>query len=101
MSTYVSLLSYTDQGIRNIKDAPKRLEATKKALKELGGSLKAYYMTQGGYDGVVIFEVPDEIALTTFLLNVGAAGNVRTTSLRAFTEEEFKKHIAALTKNKG
>ncbi len=98
MSTYVSLLSYTDQGIRNIKDAPKRLEATKKALKELGGSLKAYYMTQGSYDGVVIFEVPDDIALTTFLLNVGAAGNVRTTSLRAFPEEEFKKHIAALTK---
>jgi uncharacterized protein with GYD domain len=98
MATYVSLLNYTDQGIRNIKDAPKRLEATKKALKKLGGSLKAYYMTQGSYDGVLVFDVPDEIALTTFLLSIGAAGNVRTTSLRAFPEEEFKKHIAALSK---
>src|SRR5262249_29115916 len=98
MPTYVSLLTYTDQGIRNIKDAPKRLEASKKAIKDLGGSIKAYYMTQGGYDGVLIFEVPDDMALTTFLLNVGAAGNVRTTSLRAFPEEEFKKHVAALSK---
>jgi uncharacterized protein with GYD domain len=98
MPTYVSLLNYTDQGIRNIKESPKRLAATKKALKELGGSLNAYYMTQGSYDGVLVFEVPDEIALTTFLLNIGAAGNVRTTSLRAFPEEEFKKHIAALSK---
>jgi uncharacterized protein with GYD domain len=98
MPTYVSLLNYTDQGIRNIKDAPKRLEASKRALKELGGSIKAYYMTQGSYDGVLVFEVPDETALTTFLLTTGAAGNVRTSSLRAFTEDEFKKHIAALSK---
>ena len=98
MPTYISLLNYTDQGIRNIKDSPKRLEATKKALKELGGSLKSYHMTQGSYDGVVVFEVPDETALTTFLLSTGAAGNVRTTTLRAFPEEEFKKHIAALSK---
>jgi uncharacterized protein with GYD domain len=98
MATYVSLLTYTDQGIRNIKDAPKRLEATKKSLKALGGSLKAYYMTQGSYDGVLVFDVPNETTLTTFLLNIGAAGNVRTTSLRAFPEEEFKKHIAALSK---
>ena len=97
MPTYISLMSYTDQGIKNIKDSPKRLEATKKALKQLGGEVKAYYMTQGGYDGVLVFDVPNEMALTTFLLKTGAAGNVRTTSLRAFPEEEFKKHIAALS----
>jgi uncharacterized protein with GYD domain len=97
MPTYISLISYTDQGIKNIKDSPKRLEATKKTLKQLGGEVKAYYMTQGGYDGVLVFDVPNEVALTTFLLKTGAAGNVRTTSLRAFTEEEFKKHIAALS----
>jgi uncharacterized protein with GYD domain len=97
MPTYISLISYTDQGIKNIKDSPKRLEATKKALKQLGGEVKAYYMTQGGYDGVLVFDVPNELALTTFLLTTGAAGNVRTTSLRAFPEEEFKKHIAALS----
>jgi uncharacterized protein with GYD domain len=96
MSTYVSLINWTEQGIKAIKDAPKRLDATKKTLQKLGGGVKAYYMTQGGHDGVLIFEVPNEQALTTFLLRTGAAGNVRTTTLRAFTEEEFRKHIAAL-----
>jgi uncharacterized protein with GYD domain len=67
-----------------------------KTLKQLGGEVKAYYMTQGGYDGVLVLDVPNEMALTTFLLKT-AAGNVRTTSLRAFPEEEFKKHIAALS----
>jgi uncharacterized protein with GYD domain len=97
MPMYMALINYTDQGIRNIKDSPKRLEATKKALKKLGGGMKAFYLTQGNYDGVLIFEVPNEEALTSFLLKTGAAGNVRTTTLRAFTEEEFRKHIATLS----
>jgi uncharacterized protein with GYD domain len=97
MSTYMALINYTDQGIRNIKESPKRLDATKKALQKLGGAVKGYYMTQGNYDGVLIFEVPNEEALTSFLLKTGAAGNVRTTTLRAFTEDEFRKHIATLS----
>jgi uncharacterized protein with GYD domain len=97
MLTYMALINYTDQGIRTIKDSPKRLEATKKALKKLGGGVKAYYMTQGNYDGVLIFEVPNEEALTNFLLTTGAAGNVRTSTLRAFTEDEFGKHIGKLS----
>ena len=97
MSTYMALINYTDQGIRTIKESPKRLEASRKALQKLGGSVKAYYMTQGNYDGVLIFEVPNEEALTTFLLKTGAAGNVRTTTLRAFTEDEFRKHIGTLS----
>ena len=97
MPTYVSLFNYTDQGIRNIKDSPKRLDASKKALKKLGGEMKAFYLTQGNFDGVLIFEVPNEEALTRFLLTTGAAGNVRTTTLRAYTEDEFRKHIAALS----
>jgi uncharacterized protein with GYD domain len=96
MPTYVSLISYTDQGIRNIKESPKRLDATRKALHKLGGEVKAFYLTQGNYDGVLIFEVPNEEALTNFLLNTGAAGNVRTSTLRAYPEDEFRKHIAAL-----
>ena len=60
MSTYMSLINFTDQGIRNIKESPKRLAATKKALKKLGGELKAFYLTQGNFDGVLIFEVPTE-----------------------------------------
>ena len=96
MATYLSLFNWTDQGIRSVKDSPKRLESTKKALKKLGGELKAFYMLQGHYDGVLIFDLPNEDAMTKFLLNTGSAGNVRTTTLRAFTEEEFLKHIAAL-----
>ena len=97
MPTYISLINYTDQGIRNIKDSPKRVDASKKALKKLGGEMKAFYLTQGNFDCVLIFEVPTEEALTKFLLTTGAAGNVRTTTHRAYTEEEFRKHIAALS----
>jgi uncharacterized protein with GYD domain len=97
MPTYISMINWTEQGIRAIKDAPKRLDASKKALQKLGGGLKAFYMTQGSHDGVLIFDVPNEEALTNFLLTTGAAGNVRTTTLRAFTEDEFRKHIAAIS----
>src|SRR5437660_8243532 len=58
MATYVSLFHWTDQGVRNVKDSPKRLESTRKALKKLGGELKAFYMLQGNYDGILIFDVP-------------------------------------------
>jgi uncharacterized protein with GYD domain len=97
MPTYMSLINYTDQGIRTIKESPKRLDSTKKALQKLGGEVKAFYLTQGNYDGILIFDVPDEAALTKFLLMTGAAGNVRTTTLRAYPEDEFRKHIAALS----
>ncbi|HEV3121374.1 MAG TPA: GYD domain-containing protein [Isosphaeraceae bacterium] len=96
MPTYISLLNWTDQGIKKVKDSPKRLDSTKEALKKLGGDLKAFYMLQGSYDGVLIFEVPSEEALTKFLLINGSAGNVRSNTLRAFTEAEYRKHISAL-----
>jgi uncharacterized protein with GYD domain len=97
MPTYLSLINFTDQGIRNIKESPKRLDATKRALQKLGGQLKSFYLTQGSFDGVLIFELPNEEALTNFLLTTGAAGNVRTTTVRAFTEEEYHQHIKALS----
>ena len=97
MPTSLSLINFTDQGIRNIKDSPKRLDATKRALQKLGGQLKSFYLTQRSFDGVLIFELPTEETLTTFLLTTGAAGNVRTTTARAFTEEEYRQHIKALS----
>jgi uncharacterized protein with GYD domain len=97
MQTYVSFVNWTDQGIRNVQDSPKRLDSSRKALKKLGGDLKAFYMTQGTYDGVIIFEVPNDEALTKFLLVSGAAGNIRTTTVRAFTEAEYRKHIGAMS----
>lgn len=96
MPTYVSLLNYTHQGIQNIKDSPKRLDAAKKLLKGMGGELKEFYLTMGAYDIVVVAEAPSDEAMARFALAVGSAGNVRTTTLKAFTEAEYRKIIQGL-----
>ena len=96
MPTYVSLISYTDQGIRNIKDSPKRLDAAKKLIKDLGGELKGFYLTLGQYDIVTIAEAPSDDAMAKFVLALSSAGNVRTTTLKAFPEAEYRKIIKGL-----
>ena len=95
MSTYFILLNWTDQGIKNIKDSPKRVDAAKKAVKDLGGELKSFYMP-GSYDAVLILEMPNDEALAKFLLNIGTLGNVRTSTLRAYTETEYRKIVGEL-----
>jgi len=94
MPTYFILINWTDQGIRNIKDSPKRVDAAKKAVKDIGGEVKAFYMLQGSYDAVLILEAPNDEALAKFLLKIGSLGNVRTTTLRAHPEAEYRKIIA-------
>lgn len=96
MSTYLSLISWTDQGIRTVKDSPKRLDAAKKTLKDMGGELKSFYMTQGSFDAVLIFEVPGDEVAAKFLLKVGSAGNIRTTTLKAYPEADYRKIIGGL-----
>lgn len=96
MATYISLVSYTDQGIRNIKDSPKRLEAAKKLLKGMGGELKEFYLTLGQYDIVTVLDAPNDEVVTRFVLGLASAGNVRTTTLKAFPEPEYRKIIAGL-----
>ncbi len=96
MPTYLSLLNWTEQGIKNVKDSPKRLDAVKKSLKEMGGELKAFYMLQGAYDAALISELPNDEALAKLLLKVGASGNVRTTTMRAYPEAEYRKIMGAL-----
>ncbi|MBI3454261.1 MAG: GYD domain-containing protein [Candidatus Rokubacteria bacterium] len=96
MATYVSLVNYTDQGIRNVKDSPKRLDAAKKLLKDMGGELKAFYLTMGAYDIVIVAEAPSDEAVAKFSLAVASIGNVRTTTLKAFNEAEYRKIVAAL-----
>lgn len=96
MPMYVSLISYTDQGIRNIKDSPKRLDAAKKLLKDLGGELKGFYLTLGQYDIVTLAEAPSDDAMAKFVLALSSAGNVRTTTLKAFPEAEYRKIIQGL-----
>ncbi|MGD2105546.1 MAG: GYD domain-containing protein [Anaerolineae bacterium] len=90
MSTYVILMNMTEQGAKNAKEAPARVEETRKAIEAAGGSLIEFYATMGPYDYVAIAEGPsDEVAILQ-LLALGAQGNVRTTTLKAFTLEEFK-----------
>ncbi len=97
MPTYMSLINWTEQGIRNIKDSPNRLEAAKKSLQDMGGELKTFYMLQGSYDAVLILEAPSDEALGKFLLKIGSAGNVRTTTMRAYPEAEYRKIIAGVS----
>ena len=90
MPTYISLVNFTDQGIREFSDSPKRTQAFKDLMGQLGGSVKDIYWTLGGYDLVVVTEGPDDETATAAALKVSSLGNVRTTTLRAFDEGEIK-----------
>lgn len=93
MATFISLLTFTDQGIRNVKDSPERLRAFESMAEKLGVKMKGAYYTVGEYDMIVITEGADDAA-TAALLKVAALGNVRSRTLRAFSVEEMKKIIA-------
>lgn len=97
MATYLIQINWTEQGIRNIKDSPKRLDAAKKMLKDLGGEVKAFYMTQGASDGLLIVEVPTDEVLANFVLKVAFAGNVRTSTVRAYAEDEYRRIIGGVS----
>jgi uncharacterized protein with GYD domain len=96
MGAYITLVSWTGEGIKNVKESPARLEAAKKAFAAMGCELKAFYLTMGRYDMVVFGEGPDDEAIAKVALMIGSAGAVRTETLRAFTEEEYKAIVAAL-----
>jgi uncharacterized protein with GYD domain len=95
MATFISLINFTDQGIRNIKDSPDRYEAFKALAEKVGGAVKGVYYTMGHYDMVVIVEGSDEAAMTA-MLKVGSLGNVRTETLRGFSLEEMRKIIGKM-----
>jgi len=96
MPTYVTLVRYTDQGIRNIKESPARLEAAKKAAKAAGAEIKSFYLALGSYDIVIAAESPNDETAAKLWLSIGSLGNVRTDTLRVFDEAEFRKLIASL-----
>ncbi len=97
MATYIALLNYTDQGIKNIKGAPERVLAVREALEKIGGRVHGYRLTLGAYDAVVTIDAPDDETYATFALRVAAEGNVRTTTLKAFSEEESFRIIGNLS----
>ena len=96
MATYIMLTSFTDQGIRNVKDSPKRADAVRELAKKFGVSAKEFFWTLGSYDVVAIYDAPDDASMTALGLAIGSAGNVRTQTMRAFSREEMNGVLAKL-----
>jgi uncharacterized protein with GYD domain len=96
MATYVVLVNLTDQGIKDVKGAPKRVDALEETLKKAGGKLVGFYAVMGRYDYVAIAEGPDDETAMAQALALGMLGNVRTTTLRAFNRQEFAKIVQKL-----
>jgi uncharacterized protein with GYD domain len=96
MPTYIVLGNFTDQGIRTIKDTPKRMEGVKAIGKQHGVTVTQMYWTLGQYDVVAVLEAPDDTAITAFGLSVGMVGNVRTQTLRAYSSDDMKGILGAL-----
>ena len=96
MPTYVVLNNWTDQGIQSVKESPRRLDATKKAIEAAGGKVLGFYLTMGRYDSVLIVESPSDEVAATLALSAGSEGNVRTETLKAFPEAEYRGIIAKI-----
>jgi uncharacterized protein with GYD domain len=96
MATYATLLRYTQKGIESIKDSPARLDAVKKNIAAAGGKLIAFYLTMGRYDAIVVSEFPDDETAARFALAGGSQGYIRSETLRAFSEDQFRKVVASL-----
>ncbi len=93
MATFITLMNFTDQGIRNIKESPDRYDAFLEMAEKLEVTIKNVYWTVGHYDVVMVVEGSEEAA-TSLLLNLGSLGNVRTQTLRGYTVEEIKRIVS-------
>jgi uncharacterized protein with GYD domain len=96
MSAYFVLVNWTDKGVQQVKDSPRRFDAAKKALKDMGGEVKSVYLTMGEYDLVLICEASDDAVMASFVLQLGILGFVRTRTLKAFPETAYREIIASL-----
>ena len=96
MATYISLLNYTDQGIRNAKGSPERQQQAEDQLRQLGGRFIENYLTMGEYDYVLVWEAPDDETAARFMLTLGSAGNIRTKTLKAFPRDQAQSILRSL-----
>ena len=96
MQHYILLANWTEQGIKNIKDSPARVEAARQLAKSMGCVMGDFYMTAGATDMVWMFEAPDDDAVAKFTLTLAMKGNVRTTTLKAFKEADYARIIHSL-----
>jgi uncharacterized protein with GYD domain len=95
--TYVMLANWTDQGARQVQESPKRLDAAKKLLVEMGGKFSHLYMTMGDYDVILVYEAPDDAVAARFTLMLGQMGSVRTKTLKAFPEAAYRAIVNSLS----
>jgi uncharacterized protein with GYD domain len=96
MPNYVMLATWTEQGLRAIDDSPKRIDAARKTLEEMGGHFLSVFMTMGQYDLVITYDAPDDAVAARLSLMLGKLGNVRTVSMKAFPEEAYRQIIHSL-----
>jgi uncharacterized protein with GYD domain len=96
MPAYVMLANWTEQGVRTIDESPRRVDAARKALEDMGGRFLSVYMTMGAHDLIITYEAPDDAVAARFTLLLGKLGNVRTTSLKAFPEEAYRQIVNSL-----
>jgi len=97
MPTYISLLRFTQKGLETIREGPKRLDQAKQAFRDAGAELKAFYLVTGQYDAVAIAEAPNDEVVAKLALRTAAMGNVRSETLRAFTEDDYRRIVAAIS----
>lgn len=95
MATFIALLDYTDQGIQNLRESPQRADAFNEFAERAGVQIVGQYWTIGSHDGVLILEAPSDEAAASVLLHLGASGNVRTTTLRAYGWAEAQELIGS------
>jgi uncharacterized protein with GYD domain len=96
MPTYIALMNYTQQGAANLKHSPKRLDAGRKLFKKAGAEIRDTFLTMGRYDLVCIIDAPDDDTVARLLLQLGSQGNVQTETLKAFSEDQFRKIAASI-----
>ena len=96
MATYIVLINWTEKGVQQVKDSPRRFDAGRKLLKEMGGDIKQFYLTMGNHDLVAVCEAPDDAVMARFLMHLGMLGNVRTHTLKAFPEAAYREIITSL-----
>ena len=96
MPKFIQLLNWTDQGIKSVKDSPKRLDAAREAAKKIGITIQKFYMTTGAHDMVVIVDAPDSETMAKFTLMLGMGGNLRSTTMKAFSEDAYRRITGSL-----
>jgi uncharacterized protein with GYD domain len=96
MSQYIMLCNWTDQGIRHIKDAPDRLDAAKDLCRQHGAEMTAFYMTMGIHDLVLVIDAPNDDTMARIAVSLGKGGNIRTITLKAFDENQYREIIGSI-----